>query len=303
MAATSFPQIPLMLVPPASVQRFPVVNRDTLRAAGTPAPDFDPTRAVQAWSDPGAAHLPKGTPVTYSYADSSDNVTVPIPIKQFTLPAEQAATPNLPGSEPNKWKPFVVQPSSAHYVVNGQSSTGIPGMFLCTKDQADAMLAELKQLVPTASYRLLEIGSGSAVAIDWAGDPRRLFNFTIPGYVEVVQGGLLLAVRLAGGVDANGNGKPGVWVLPDPLSNALPSFNPTSVDAGLSVTGKAMWILPMPIRDLTGGEYLAYGSAMGVMELRVKIVPAPVPTTGGGLTADEHRVLYAMAAVLNVPTQ
>lgn len=285
----TFPQIPRTAPPPLAVQLVPLVSRGT----GKRWPKFDAARPIQPFCVPGTENLPKGTLLSFDYADTNNTglATFEVPIGHYTIPSEWAAAPNLPGEDEGTWTPFVVKETKAHFVINGIAYGHVAEEFLCTQAQADQMLGELKAICPGVEYAVFH---SPMVSIDYAGDDRLYFQFTLPGLgtptddgLLLIQGGLLWKIRVGGGVDANGNSKPGKWTAtPKAGANTL-QFVP---DVPSDLPGGA-WVLPQPIRTLAPDEYLVEGGMVGVIELRKR----SAPVTGGGLTDAQWATIQGIA--------
>jgi hypothetical protein len=265
----SYPQIALQGAPPLALNPFQIFDRATwLAKFGSPAPPWDPNWCHQSCFDP--SQIGQNGNVTYNYVDTSDPNTPAL--KQFTIPAARAAAPNLAGEEPDAWHTPTVEPTGAHYFIAGISSP-IDAVLLCTQQQANLMLAELKGLDPNTSCVKL------TGVVDYTGDARALFNFSIPSTDTFTEGGLLWAIRSATGVDVNGNPKPGAWTL---VPNAAPTFAATIPDTGQHCP----WSLPQPVRALAAGETLRYEFG-GVVTLETALA-VPGGTVAGGYSAADR---------------
>jgi hypothetical protein len=253
---------------------FRSFTRDSFRAQfGTEAPPYDPTRLIKTWFD--------------STADTSDPANVAVykvfardakgawGLRQMVLSAAEAATVNLPGAV--EYPPYVIAPTRA----NRAGVSGIWPVTLSLETEARALLAELG----LAELPLYDEGAGSAMPVDYAGDPRRMWNFVYKG-VPYSVGGLLASKY------RNGVGAPGRWAVGETIEWIPAPPAPTGLDDTRPPR-------EMPVRDLLPNERIAM-NMMGPMIVRTDRQQAQAEMAGQFTPADRAilRELQQMVAQL-----
>jgi hypothetical protein len=191
---------------------FKTYTRDSFLAAfGVQAPDYDPSRLIKTWFDSTVdASDPSNVAV---YKVFSRDAKGQWGLRQIVMPASEAATVNLPGSI--QYPPYTIAPTKA----TRGGVTPIWPVALSLESEAHALLDELG----LSGIPLYDEGEGSAMPVDYAGDPRRMWDFVYKGVPYGI--GPLIASK-----HRNGIGAPGRWVIGDTIQWITDAPAPTGLD-------------------------------------------------------------------------
>lgn len=226
---------------------FKTYTRESYRTAfSVEAPAFDPARLIKTWFD--------------STADASDPANIAVykiiaadakgqwGIRQYVMPAREAASVNLPGAIP--YPAYLIAPTKA---ARG-GVTGIWPETLSLLTEAHALLQELG----LENVELLDQGSGGALPVFYGDEPRRQWFFSYKGMTYGI--GELLASK-----HRNGVGAPGRWVVGDTVEWIA---DPPAA-TGLNDTRTPREV---PVRDLLPNERVSM-TLMGPTILRSDLQP------------------------------
>ncbi|MGD0013011.1 MAG: hypothetical protein ABSD56_01095 [Bryobacteraceae bacterium] len=217
------------------LELFTRYTRDSYRTAtGSPAPPCDPTKKLKCWLDSTVDLDDPGDLVAYNTAKrTSDGKTA---LKKFSMPAQEAATANLPGRE--SYAAYVVQPTQAVIRNASMPDSPVGPATLCT-------LAEAQMLAGELGGNLIQ--GGMPGIIYPPEENRRWFDIGVKGNQH--NAGLLLLERYQSGV-----GVPGHW----DTSGSEPKFI-VELPPDNSTLGE--W--PVPLRDLLSNEKIEQLMAFG----------------------------------------
>ncbi len=242
---------------------FKSYSRDSYRAAfAAEAPAYDPTRLRKSWFDSTAdVSSPNNVAVYHIAAQDQNGNGI---VQQVVMPAQEAATVNLPGAIP--YPPYIVAPTSAT-----RGGSGLNPIYLSLQSDAQALMTAL------AGDTLHQEDLPSFPATYPSDELRRLWDFMVQG--RAVNAGSLLLAQNAQGVGSPGlwdvsSGEP-VWV-PDPPG-------PTGADDTRPPRD-------MPIRDLLANEKL-YTVLMGVLGVERTDLEQSSDEASGKFTPDDRATL------------
>jgi hypothetical protein len=252
---------------------FKNYTRDSyLGAFGVQAPAWDPARLKKSWFDSTVSTSDPSNVAVYKIVgrDASGNNYA---IKQMVIPAQEAATVNLPGAI--TYPPYVVAPTGVT-----RAGVGINPNYLSLQADAQALMTLF------GATQIMDEGTGSAIfpVVYPPDEPRRMWNVIFKG--QPLNAGLLLLQQ-----NANGEGAPGNWdwSSSDPVWIAAPPA-PT----GLNDTRQAR---DMPVRDLLANEKFQIG-LMGVSIVRVDL-QQQADQQAGQFTADDRATLQGVYQILS----
>jgi hypothetical protein len=250
---------------------FRSYTRESYRAAfGIEAPPWDPSRLKKTWFDSTADRSDPSNVSVYKFfgRDAAGNWA----IRQLVVPAQEAATVNLPGTQ--VYPPYVVAPTQAT-----RGGAPVNPIYLSLESEARALMAEL------GGQGLIDEGNTSVFPIVYpAEEPRRAWNILFQGHAE--NAGALLFNR-----NAKGIGAPGHWDSSSQTPVWMPAPAPPS---GLDDTR-----LPreMPVRDLFANEKLQTG-LMGVSVVRIDLEQQSNEQSGQ-FTPDDRALLRQIFQIVN----
>jgi hypothetical protein len=250
---------------------FSTYSRETYLAAfAVQAPAWDPTRVAKTWFDTSVDISSPGNVAVYKIAAPDQNGIWGL--RQLVLPAQEAATVNLPGTI--AYAPYVVAPT--------RTTTGgalIDAMYLSLEADAQALMTAL-----SGSGLVVETGNAAFPIIYPPDEPRRMWDFTVNGVV--CNAGALLTSEYANGVGAPGSWQASVngpvWVPAPPAPTGLNDMRPAR---------------PMPVRDLLPNEELQAG-LMGVSVVRIDLQQQQNAQTGE-FTPDDRATLQQIYQIVN----
>ncbi|MFM2124089.1 MAG: hypothetical protein RL328_540 [Acidobacteriota bacterium] len=221
---------------------FKTYTRETFRLAfGVEAPAFDPSRVIKTWFDSTVDTTDAANVAVYKVAAADSKGSWGL--RQLVLPASEAATVNLPGAV--AYPEYVIAPTRA-------ARAGVSPIWpvnLSLESDARALLSELG----LAGMPLVDEGVGTVFPINYADDPRRVWNFVYKGVGYNV--GTLLA-----GKNRNGVGAPGHWTVADTIEWVAAPPAPTGA-------GDQRPPREVPVRELLPNEKIGM-TLMGPTILR-----------------------------------
>jgi hypothetical protein len=242
---------------------FKAYSRDSYRAAfGVEAAGYDPTRVLKSWFDSTVDVSDPGNVAVYRVVAQDQNGNGIL--RQMVMPAQEAATVNLPGAIP--YLPYVVAPTLA-----SRGGSTLNAIYLSLESDAQALM---KQLGGTGLQQE-ELPSYPA---SYPGDePRRQWYFLAQG--QPVNVGALLLMRNGQGV-----GAPGHWDVSSP--------QPVWVPDPPAPTGENDTRPPraMPVRDLLANEQL-YTGVMGILGVVRTDLKKTADEASGVFTQDDRAML------------
>jgi hypothetical protein len=274
MNPTSVPVIPAQpdqaSYGPDALALFKTFTRDRYLAAfGVQAPAWDVSRPPKFWFDSTVDVSAPSNVAVYKVIDSSSGAPT---LRQFVIPAAEAASVNLPGAV--TYAPYVVAPTQT-----ARLGSGVNPQYLSLQADATALMTKL------GGSGLADDGaSGQYPAIYPSNELRRIWTFVFSG--NPVNAGLLLAAWNAGGV-----GAPGQW----DLSSGFPQWIPAAAaPTGLDDRRAAR---PMPVRDLLANEGLRAEplGLGGALVVRTDLAQS----NGTGFTPDDRKLLQQIYAVVS----
>jgi hypothetical protein len=253
---------------------FKSYSRQSYRAAfGLEAPAYDPSRLRKSWFDSTVDVSDPSNVAVYRVASQDQNGNAIL--RQIVIPAQEAATVNLPGAI--QYPPYIVAPTGA--TRDGSSMNPI---YLSLESDAQALVKELggnnlrqEELPPFTS--------------DYPSDePRRPWEFLVRGS-PVNVGALLL------GRNTQGVGSPGHWDLSSPQPVWMPDPPaPTGADDTRSPR-------EMPVRNLLPNEKLFTG-LMGIPGVERTDLQLTADEASGKFTPDDRatlRLIYQAVSKLS----
>lgn len=237
---------------------------------GVQAPAWDPTRVTKTWFDTSVDASDPANVAVYKIAAPDQNGVWAL--RQMVLPAQEAATVNLPGAV--TYAPYAIAPT--------QTSTGgalIDPVYLSLEADAQALMTTLG-----GSGLVAETGNAAFPILYPPDEPRRVWDFTVNG-VSCNAGTLLAAEH------ANGIGAPGSW--------QTTATGPAWVPAPPALTGvnDARPARPMPLRDLLPNETLQAG-LMGVSVVRTDLQQQQ-NAQAGEFTPDDRATLQQIYQIVS----
>jgi len=242
---------------------FKAYSRDSYRAAfGVEAAAYDPSRVLKSWFDSTVDVSDTNNVAVYRVVvqDQSGNGI----LRQMVLPAQEAATVNLPGAI--QYPPYVVPPTLA---TRGGST--LNAIYLSLESDAQALMTQL------GGSGLQQEELPSYPASYPSDEPRRQWYFLAQG--QPVNVGALLFTRNAQGV-----GTPGHWDVSSP--------QPVWVPDPPAPTGENDKRPPraMPVRDLLPNEQL-YTGMMGILGVVRTDLQKAADEASGVFTPDDRAML------------
>jgi len=169
---------------------FQAYSRDSYLAAfGVQAAAYDPTRRRKSWFDSTVDVSDPGNVAVYHIAGQDQNGNGIL--KQIVMPAQEAATVNLPGTI--QYPPYVVAPTLAT-----RNGNPLNPNYLSLQSDAQALMTQL------GGSNLQQEDLPFFPASYPSDEPRRPWYFLMQG--QPVNVGMLLLTRNAQGV-----GSPGHW--------------------------------------------------------------------------------------------
>ena len=264
------------------LQTFQSYTRASYLAAfGVQAPSFDSTRPEQNWFDSTAAAFPATLEMSYwqiQLTPSVDGSTAPAQVVPLTIPAAQAATPNVPGVV--TYPPYIVAPTTA---MSG------PALVTPTvlSDYSDALALAVALGLPASAVI-------AGPALTWNGETRGDWMIVLPGNPNPYYVGSLIAIQYA-----NGIGWPGTWsVRNSGTVNAEADWTPVPTGPD-GISNPPTSTTPIPIRALLPNEKLVpAGLGGGVMVARTDLASPSVLGTAVGFSQQDAVMLAAIYAAL-----
>lgn len=265
------------------LQTFQAFTRASYLAAfGVQAPSFDATRPAQYWFDSTAAPLPANQMMSYlqiQLTPSADGSTPPAQLVSLTIPAGQAATPNIPGLV--SYPAYVIAPTTA---ASGGSLVN-PSVL---SNYSDALALAAALGLPASSVI-------SGPALTWNGETRGDWMIVLPGNPNPYYAGTLLVDQYA-----NGIGSPGAWSTRNAgTANAQAVWTPVPAGPDGITTGIPTEITPVPVRALLANEkFVPAGIGAGVMVARIDLASPSVLGTAVGFSQQDAVMLAAIYGAL-----
>ena len=245
---------------------FKTYSRDTYRAAfGMEAPAYDPARVIKTWFDSTVDVSHPGNLAVYRVVtqDQKGNGV----LQQMVLPAQEAATVNLPGAIP--YAPYVVTPTLAT-----RGGSVMNPIYLSLESDAQALMIGL------GGTNLQQEDLPSFPASYPSDEPRRPWYFLVKGVS--VNAGALLWTRNAKGV-----GAPGHWDISAPQPVWVPD---PPAPTGEEDTRPRRAV---PVRDLLPNEQL-YTGIMGILGVVRTDLQKAAAESSGQFTADDRALLRSI---------
>jgi hypothetical protein len=264
------------------LQTFQSYTRASYLAAfSVQAPSFDSTLPEQSWFDSTAAALTATQEMSYwqiQLTPSVDGSTAPAQVVPLTIPAGQAATPNIPGVV--TYPPYIVAPTTA------QSGPALVTPTILS-DYSDALAMAAALGLPVSSIIM-------GVTLTWNQETRRTWEIVVPGNPNPYYVGDLLGDQYA-----NGIGSPGAWSIQNPgTSMAGPVWTPVPQGPD-GISNPPTSATPIPIRALLANEKLVpAGLGGGVMVARTDLASPSVLGTLVGFSQQDAVMLAAIYAAL-----
>lgn len=242
---------------------FKAYSRDSYRAAfGVEAAPYDPARVLKSWFDSTVDVSDPSNVAVYRVVaqDQNGNGT----LRQIVMPAQEAATVNLPGAVP--YPPYVVAPTLA-----SRGGSILNPIYLSLENDAQALMTQL------GGSNLQQEDLPSFPANYPNEEPRRQWYFLVRG--QSVNVGALLLTRNAQGV-----GAPGHWDVSSP--------QPVWVPDPPAPTGEDDTRPPraIPVRDLLPNEKL-YTGMMGILGVVRTDLQKTAAEASGQFTPDDRAML------------
>jgi hypothetical protein len=243
-----------------------------LAASGAPAPNWNPALPAKFWQDPTAdTSEPDNIAVYYKWNSATGKYG------QFTMPAYQAASVNIPGLNP--LPNYVVAPTPA-------TSNGGPfnPVYLVSPEDAIKLAAEWGLTVTAAEL----VDQTPELGFLANGETRR--QWAVPFNGQNIPAGPAIAQQNAHGLNADGSwstngswsllGSPN-WIPGAQLVDGISAGQPTST-------------VPVPQRNILGNEVVVK-TLMGYQIEEPGLVP-PAPVGSGGFTPNQCAwILKALA--------
>jgi hypothetical protein len=223
---------------------FKTYTRDLYRAAfGAEAPPWNPARLRKTWFDSTVDTSSSDNVAVYKIA--AQDPIIGWTMKQMALPAQEAATVNLPGAI--VYPAYNVAPTDAT-----RGGSQINPNYLSLESEARALMAIV------GGTDLVEDGNTAVFPVVYPADePRRMWAIIYKGRLVNV-GNLLL------NLNSKGVGAPGKW----DFSSSEPAWVPAPAPpTGLDDTQPPR---EMPVRDLLPNEKFQMG-LMGVSIIRTDL--------------------------------
>lgn len=265
----------------SALDLFPTYSRASyLTTFGKRAPACDPTRLFKTWIDSTADVSDPGNVSIYKQLSRNANGTYAL--KQYVVPASQAASVNLAGTETfPTYAP--ADPSAIHQIFFGQTLNNSPNpIYLATFQDAQAVMTAI------GGTSVAEEQMNGVTWVYPVTEPRRLYDVVMPNGVAAQNVGMLLYYQLY----KSGVGAPGHWDL-----TAVATKGPVFVPDVYPACEKVIASMPIPARDLLPNESLTLGP-LGVPQItRTDLVP-PAPAAGGGFTAQDRDTLNQVLTLL-----
>jgi hypothetical protein len=252
----------------------PYTRAGYLLAFGVQAPSFDATRPAQYWFDSTAVGLPANQAMNYLQVQLAPAEIVPL-----TVPAGQAAAPNIPGLV--VYPPYVVAQTTA---TSGGSLVN-PSVL---SDYSDA-------LILAAELGLAASSVIAGPALTWNSETRGDWMMVLPGNPNPYYVGTLLLDQYA-----NGIGSPGAWSIRNPgTPNAQALWTPVPPGPDGITTGIPTQTTPVPVRALLPNEvFVPAGMTGGVMLARTDLASPSVLGTVTGFSQQDAVMLAAIDGAL-----
>ncbi len=250
---------------------FKSYSRDSYRAAfGVEAPAYDPMRRRKTWFDSTADVSGPDNVAVYRIVAVDQNATGIL--RQIVMPAQEAATVNLPGAIP--YPPYIVEPTGA---TRGGSS--LNAIYFSLESDAQALMKEL------GGDNLQQEDLPSFPASYPSDELRRPWYFLFHG--QPVNVGALLLSRNAQGV-----GAPGHW----DVSSLQPVWVPDPPSPAPADDTRPPW--EMPVRDLLPNEKL-YTGLLGIPGVERTDLQQTAEEASGKFTPDDRATLRMIYQALS----
>jgi len=264
------------------LQTFQSYTRESYLAAfGVQAPSFDATRPAQYWFDSSAAGLPPTQMMSYlqiQLTPSATGSTPPAEIVPLTIPASQAATPNIPGMV--TYPAYVIAPTTA---TSGGSLVN-PSIL---SNYSDAIALAVALGLPASAVI-------AGPALTWNAETRGDWMIVLPGNPNPYYAGTLLVDQYANGV-----GSPGAWsIRNEGTVNAQAVWTPAPVGPDGISTGVPTVTTPVPVRALLSNEEFVPAGIGGVMVARTDLASPSVLGTAVGFSQQDAVMLAAIYGAL-----
>jgi hypothetical protein len=265
------------------LETFAAYSRAGYPAAfGVQAPGFDATRPAQYWFDSKAVGLPANQVMNYlqiHLTPSADGSGAPAQIVPLTVPAGQAATPNIPGLA--TYPAYVVAQTTA-------TSGGALVNPSILSDYSDA-------LILAAELGLAASSVIAGPALTWNSETRGDWMLVLPGNPNPYYAGTLLLDQYA-----NGIGSPGAWSIRNAgTPNAQAVWTPVPPGPDGITTGIPTQTTPVPVRALLSNEvFVPAGMTGGVMVARTDLASPSVLGTAVGFSQQDAVMLAAIYGAL-----
>ncbi len=250
---------------------FKTYTRDSYQAAfGVAAPPWNPARVRKTWFDSTVNASDPSNVAAYKIAaqDPVNGWT----LKQMVIPAQEAATVNLPGAI--VYPPYTVATTDAT-----RGGSPINPNYLSMESEARAFMASL------GATALVEDGNTAMFPVVYPpNEPRRMWAIVVNGRLENV-GNLLL------NLNSKGVGAPGKWTATPlglvwvPAADAPTGFDDTRPPR------------EMPVRDLLPNEKFQMG-LMGASVVRTDLQQQQAEQQGQ-FTPDDRATLQQIYQIVN----
>jgi hypothetical protein len=258
---------------------------DYVSKKGVQPADFDATKPPKMWED----YFQVGVSSNATYQTIQQlpgSVSGPLAqVVSFTIPASEAAAPNIPGLQPRNYP--VWAPAQTNATTDGKNLVEL--QVLSTAAQAAALAAQFPGSTVIG-------GNTLQPSVDELGRSDWMLHGGGLSSDEYV--GTLLAVQYAPGVDgqyAGGVGAPGQWSV----LNGAAIWRPVPLPPDGINPPSTLPAVPIPTDPLPPGATFVPGAVPGSVEISTA---PPVTGAGGGLTASQAAALAAipgMQATLN----
>lgn len=260
----------------------PFTRASYLAAFAVQAPSFNAARPAQYWFDSTAAALPPGQMMTYLQIEltpSADGSTPPAAMVPLTIPAGQAATPNIPGLV--TYPAYVIAPTTA---TSGGSLVN-PSVL---SNFSDALMLAAALGLPASAVI-------AGPALTWNSETRGDWMIVLPGNPNPYYAGTLLVDQYA-----NGIGSPGAWSIRNAgTANAQAVWTPVAPGPDGITTGIPTETTPVPVRALLANEkFVPAGIGAGVMVARTDLASPSVLGTAVGFSQQDAVMLAAIYGAL-----
>jgi len=257
------------------LQTFAAYSRaGYLAAFGVQAPSFDSTRPAQYWFDSTAVQLPANQVVSYLQIQLEPAQIIPL-----TVPADQAATPNIPGLA--TYPAYVVAQTTA---TSGESLVN-PSIL---SDYSDG-------LILAADLGLAASSVIAGPALTWNSETRGDWMMVLPGNPNPYYVGTLLLDQYS-----NGIGSPGAWSIRNAgTPNAQAVWTPVPPGPDGIIISIPTQTTPVPVRALLSDEvFVPAGMTGGVMVARTDLASPSVLGTAVGFSQQDAVMLAAIYGAL-----